>query len=333
MPHQRERNAIQSDLRICKTNCVRFAVRVAYDGLDYHGFQSQPHGNTIQDQIEHRLSNLLNRKVRILGCSRTDAKVHARGFVFTVDLSGEEIERLSSRRINECRMKLQEQEGCTREALVAKTIHSAIKQLTPQRPGSIVARTVVPITMDFDPKFSSLWKRYSYHVACCDNHSSPFLTRYCWQMTNQQLDFDAMSHAVRIMNGKHNFEWISLVEKGEQRDPFRDLKLSIVKMEDHKQSLFDPCFANTTMYKITGTCDFFLYKMMRRIVGIIVAVGKGEVKWPILESCLETQDNECCRMNGSDDVSSAADSIPSALLQTAPPHGLCLEHVEYEIPI
>jgi tRNA U38,U39,U40 pseudouridine synthase TruA len=34
---------------------------------------------------------------------------------------------------------------------------------------------------------------------------------------------------------------------------------------------------STSAYKIHCTCDFFLYKMMRRIVGVLIAVGRGDV--------------------------------------------------------
>jgi hypothetical protein len=100
MPHQRERNAIQSstarddDERCCHSNQRRhrFAIKLAFDGTTYCGFQSQPHGNTIQDQIEKRLHGLLvyQRRalygrssddcgIRIEAWGRTDTGVHALG--------------------------------------------------------------------------------------------------------------------------------------------------------------------------------------------------------------------------------------------------------------
>ncbi len=55
---------------------------IAYNGTAYNGYQSQPGGNTVQDKIESVLSVFLNQKAKINGCSRTDAGVHARKFVF-----------------------------------------------------------------------------------------------------------------------------------------------------------------------------------------------------------------------------------------------------------
>jgi len=55
---------------------------VSYDGTEYNGFQSQPKGRTIQDEIEAAIKRLTGEEVRIEGSGRTDAGVHARGQVF-----------------------------------------------------------------------------------------------------------------------------------------------------------------------------------------------------------------------------------------------------------
>lgn len=58
-------------------------VSMAYDGTAYHGFQSQNNAVTIQDVVQERMSQLLNQRVIINGCSRTDAGVHAKQFFFS----------------------------------------------------------------------------------------------------------------------------------------------------------------------------------------------------------------------------------------------------------
>ena len=57
-------------------------VTVAYNGTAYNGYQSQPDGNTVQDKLQKSMTELLNQPITINGCSRTDAGVHARQFVF-----------------------------------------------------------------------------------------------------------------------------------------------------------------------------------------------------------------------------------------------------------
>ncbi|WP_308636568.1 tRNA pseudouridine(38-40) synthase TruA [Paenibacillus silvisoli] len=54
---------------------------ISYVGTSYHGFQTQPIGNTVQDILVHAIHVLTGEKVHIIASGRTDAGVHARGQV------------------------------------------------------------------------------------------------------------------------------------------------------------------------------------------------------------------------------------------------------------
>jgi tRNA pseudouridine38-40 synthase len=58
----------------------------SFNGANYHGFQIQPEQPTIQKEIETALHKVLNQAVKITGCSRTDAGVHARRFCFNAHI-------------------------------------------------------------------------------------------------------------------------------------------------------------------------------------------------------------------------------------------------------
>ncbi|MCD8096153.1 MAG: tRNA pseudouridine(38-40) synthase TruA [Ruminococcus sp.] len=60
-----------------------FKVLMAYKGTAYHGFQRQSNAYTIQQAVEEALTQLIGEEITIFGCSRTDAKVHARQFCFS----------------------------------------------------------------------------------------------------------------------------------------------------------------------------------------------------------------------------------------------------------
>lgn len=56
---------------------MKYKMNLMYDGSKFKGFSSQPHKNTVQDELENKLSELFKQNICILGASRTDAKVHA----------------------------------------------------------------------------------------------------------------------------------------------------------------------------------------------------------------------------------------------------------------
>ena len=59
----------------------RIKLTVAYDGTAYKGWQLQPNGVTIEEMLNKALSDLLKEPVCVIGASRTDSGVHARGNV------------------------------------------------------------------------------------------------------------------------------------------------------------------------------------------------------------------------------------------------------------
>ncbi|MCR2807337.1 tRNA pseudouridine(38-40) synthase TruA [Paenibacillus soyae] len=62
-------------------------VKVSYDGAGFNGFQSQPYGRTVQDEIEKAIKHLTGEDIIIIGSGRTDAGVHAMGQVFNFHTS------------------------------------------------------------------------------------------------------------------------------------------------------------------------------------------------------------------------------------------------------
>ena len=63
----------------------RIKLTVAYDGTDYCGWQIQKNGVTVEEVLNRALSRLTGEKITVIGASRTDAGVHARGNVAVFD--------------------------------------------------------------------------------------------------------------------------------------------------------------------------------------------------------------------------------------------------------
>ena len=56
---------------------MKIAIGIEYDGSGFHGWQSQPGGDTVQDHLERALASIAGEQVRIAAAGRTDAGVHA----------------------------------------------------------------------------------------------------------------------------------------------------------------------------------------------------------------------------------------------------------------
>ena len=54
----------------------RVRLTVAYDGTNYHGWQVQNNGITIESELNRCLTDLLREPIEVIGASRTDSGVH-----------------------------------------------------------------------------------------------------------------------------------------------------------------------------------------------------------------------------------------------------------------
>ncbi|MFO7155452.1 MAG: tRNA pseudouridine(38-40) synthase TruA [Pseudomonadota bacterium] len=59
----------------------KLKLTLEYDGTDFVGWQVQPNGRTVQEELEKALRVLLGHDVRVVGAGRTDSGVHATGQV------------------------------------------------------------------------------------------------------------------------------------------------------------------------------------------------------------------------------------------------------------
>ncbi|MDD4591065.1 MAG: tRNA pseudouridine(38-40) synthase TruA, partial [Parabacteroides sp.] len=71
--------------RKCNPKLNRYFIYLGYSGKNYCGWQVQPNGDTVQQQLENSLSTVLQKNIATTGAGRTDAGVHARLMVAHVD--------------------------------------------------------------------------------------------------------------------------------------------------------------------------------------------------------------------------------------------------------
>jgi len=165
----------------------------------------------------------------------------------------------------------------------------------------IVVREVAEAAPDFDARFSARSRTYRYTVL---NRPlpDPFLARTTWHVP-QPLDLDLLALACDPFLGEHDFSAFCRRPKPgpDGTAPSLVRRVLAAGWTDLGDDLL--------RFEITATA--FCHQMVRSIVGTIVAAGHGRLR-----------PGDILQILRSGDRSQAA--------PIAPPHGLCLWHVEYE---
>ncbi|MFP5263294.1 MAG: tRNA pseudouridine(38-40) synthase TruA [Blastocatellia bacterium] len=152
----------------------------------------------------------------------------------------------------------------------------------------------------FDPRRDAVMRYYVYQISL---RRSAFAKRYVWWVKDS-LDVGLMSDVCRALVGRHDFEHF--------RDERGDERSSIVAV-GHAELAAD---GELLLFRIGAS--HFLWKMVRRIVGALVDVGRAS---------LSAEDFESLVRKGSS-KHRAVDYQVAA--HTAPPSGLFLERVLYD---
>jgi tRNA pseudouridine38-40 synthase len=159
---------------------LKLKITIQYDGTDYHGWQIQPNGRTIQGELTRAVSLLEHRPVTIYGAGRTDAGVHAEGQIANFFLD----------RDVECRV--------LRDAINANL----------DRDIRIVR--VETASEDFNARNSATGKVYRYRI-WTDDVVSPFARRYVSHHRGR-LDVDSMRKAAGHLIGTHDFTAFTVLD-------------------------------------------------------------------------------------------------------------------------
>jgi tRNA pseudouridine38-40 synthase len=152
----------------------RLKLIIAYDGAQFAGWQSQSHGNTIQDHLESAFERVAGRPVRVHGAGRTDAGVHALAQCAHVDV--------------------------TNKVLPPARWTEALNALLP--PGIRVMRCQYA-SSDFHTRLSAKGKIYRYRIWSAPV-LPPFEHRRAWHIP-RPLDLRVLKTAAKHFVGAHDF--------------------------------------------------------------------------------------------------------------------------------
>jgi len=151
----------------------RLLLTLRYDGTAYHGWQVQPNGVTVQQILQDAIEAVTGVRAGVIGCSRTDAGVHADMFCCTFD---------------------------TDSPLRGNKLLSALNFHLPR---DVAVYGVQEVAADFHPRYMARGKRYIYRIwNGAQRH--PVYERYALHR-NRPLDEEMLNRAATAFEGTHDF--------------------------------------------------------------------------------------------------------------------------------
>jgi len=195
----------------------------------------------------------------------------------------------------------------TQSAMTAEDFQRSFNALLPPAIRVNAAEEVGP---DFHSRWDALAKTYRYRIFR-GRVVPPFLWRYV-QQDSYEMNFDAMAEAARHFVGEHDFTTFAASTGSEEDDRERTTIRTIYRSELLRvQDNNTHGSAEEWVYVVRGKS--FMRYMVRKMLGTLVDVGRGRLSPSDLRELFALRDRSKCG-------------------QTMPPHGLCLERVEYPDP-
>lgn len=142
-----------------------------YDGTDFSGWQKQPGVRTVQGTLEIAASIVLRGPTVVWGCARTDAGVHALGYV--------------------AHLHTESNFPTNRFAVAMNGV----------LPDDVVVRSADEAEADFHARHKAVARRYQYRIA---TEPTAVWRRFAYR-TRHRLDIGAMSEGAAHLVGEHDF--------------------------------------------------------------------------------------------------------------------------------
>lgn len=170
---------------------MRIALVVEYDGSQYHGWQAQTGLHTVQQAVEHALSQVADSPVAISCAGRTDTGVHATNQVIHFD--------------------------CDKERTMRSWIHGANSFL----PKDICVKWAKEMPEQFHARYSAQSRRYRYVIY--NGAIRPALLRSSITWQYRQLDHRVMHQGAQYLLGELDFTSFRSVEC-QSKTPMRTIQ-------------------------------------------------------------------------------------------------------------
>jgi tRNA pseudouridine38-40 synthase len=172
----------------------RIALGLQYDGGPWHGWQTQPHGRTVQDVLESALAKFCQAPIATTCAGRTDAGVHALSQVVHFDTT------------------------------VSRENFSWVRGVNAFLPDSIAVQWATEVEggeQGFHARFSAHSKIYRYCL-WHDDTLPPLLYQRAWQV-HGPLDIGVMRRMANALMGTHDFRGFTARSGAKRENTIRTL--------------------------------------------------------------------------------------------------------------
>ena len=156
----------------------RYFIHLAYEGSRYHGYQIQPHSDSVQQTLERCLGLKLGQTVSLTGCGRTDTGVHARNYYAHFDLEN-----------------------------AIGDLETLADQLNAFLPEDIVVYRIWPVPPESHARFDARSRTYHYYITRTKN---PFHIHDAFYLYGK-LDVEKMQQAANMLMDYEDFTSFSKV--------------------------------------------------------------------------------------------------------------------------
>ena len=152
---------------------MKYLINLTYNGKDFYGYQIQNNKLTVEGELEKCLSKILNIKINTIGCSRTDASVHA---------------------LNQyCSFEYDENIDLNK---LTHSLNSIINK-------NIYIKKINKVNNDFNVRYDVIKKSYIYKINM--KEYNPIEKDYVYQY-NKKIDKNLINEFINKLNGEHNFK-------------------------------------------------------------------------------------------------------------------------------
>lgn len=148
-------------------------LEICFNGSFYHGWQIQPNAKTVQQTLKDAVERITGESVNLIGCSRTDADVHANSFC--------------------CNFR-------TQSGIAPQKFSDALNSVLPE---NIAVKQSKQVHDNFHARYDCLKKTYVYKILNSRTRN-PFMTNLCY-LYSYHIDDNLLNMQSKDYIGKHDF--------------------------------------------------------------------------------------------------------------------------------